>query len=144
MSRATEGLIPAEGNAAWVAAITAKHSGFFDLRCAGALISNEWIVTAAICGEDSPNSFVVQLGQVDFSLASLIDVPASNFITHPEYDYEYFEYNLGLLRLPSPVELSNTISPINLPPQTDNAFVGTTGIYIGTVSDYSINFKYYK
>lgn len=108
------------------------------MRCAGALISDEWIITAAICGDDGPINFIVQLGEVDFTPTNLIDVPTSNFIKHPEYDDFYFTNNVGLLRLPSPVTLSGSISPINLPPQSDNTFVGSTGIYIGTISDYSM------
>lgn len=78
------------------------------------------------------------MGEVDFTPTNLIDVPTSNFVKHPEYDDFYFTNNVGLLRLPSPVEFTGSIAAINLPPQSDNTFVGNTGIYIGTISDYGM------
>lgn len=112
----------------WIVSISALHSKEFR-KCGGALISDEWILTTAICNADNPYLYIVQVGQVDFVLADFIDVEPENFFVHPEHDYH--QNNIALLRLPSPVVFSDTVGAISLPSLSDGDFDGTHGLYAG-------------
>lgn len=103
------------------------------MRCSGVLISNEWILTAASCSEEGTDNYYVQIGQVDFSLADRIEVPVANFIVHP--DFQSYENNIALFRLPAPIEFTDTVSAISLPSLfADDSFTGTNAVYVGTYS----------
>lgn len=134
-------MTPSVGQYPWVVAITSHYDGFYDLRCSGVLISNEWILTAASCSEEGTDNYYVQVGQVDFSLADRISVPVENFITHP--DFQSYENNIALIQLASPIEFSDTVSAIALPSLfADDSFTGTNAVYVGTLSAGSKNYTY--
>lgn len=129
----TDGLTPNVGQFPWVVSITSHYDGFYDLRCSGVLISNEWILTAASCSEEGTDNYYVQIGQIDFALADRIEVPIANFITHP--DFHSYENNIALVRLPSPIEFSETVNAIAIPSSfADNTFTGTVATYVGSLS----------
>lgn len=128
----TQGIDAELGMYPWIVSITAHHEEDFR-KCGGALISDEWILTTGLCGTDTPLSYTVQIGQVDFALADLISVPAENFYAHPEH--EYYNNNIALLRLPSPVTISENVDVISLPSSADGDFAGTIGLYAGIVSE---------
>lgn len=105
-------------------------------RCGASLINNYWIVTAAHCLEMSLRRLTATFGEHDIEKkeGSEVTIGALKAIKHPKYDeagnrFE-FDYDIGLIKLKSPVIFNNKISPICLP-NGKNPAIGRTGITTG-------------
>ncbi|KAI4885884.1 hypothetical protein NFI96_032829, partial [Prochilodus magdalenae] len=88
--------------------------------CGGTLISQDFVVTAAHCFPDSNRSYMdvgrwrVYVGAV--SQNKLLDPYfVKKILLHDQYDKNTDDYDIALLKLTSPVELSGTVSPACLP-----------------------------
>lgn len=83
-------------------------------KCGGALVAENYVLTAAHClTREQPN--VVRLGQVNLQ-ANLEasggqDVPVDSIIMHPDYVPRFNYHDVALLRLASNVSMSDTIYP---------------------------------
>ncbi|XP_054732810.1 chymotrypsin BI-like [Anastrepha obliqua] len=87
--------------------------------CGGALISDEFILTAAHCVDMAKRALVFlgaheiknanELGQVR------IMVKRSNFIIYPTWNPRRLKDDIALVRLPVPIEFNERIHPIPLP-----------------------------
>ncbi|XP_071488779.1 complement factor B-like [Diadema antillarum] len=126
----------------WLAYIYAEEGNGSRQLCSGALICNQWVLTAASCfdnlfffngdfvpiGQDEANpqpfKIKVVLGEHNTSLSVGCEQTASieNFVLHDGYDI-YAEkprpYNLALVNLTQPVELSSCVRTVCLPPRTE-------------------------
>ncbi len=80
--------------------------------CGGTIIEDEWIVTASHCVDD-PNmtESVIRIRAGITSLSSSADEGyyhnIEEIIMHPDYDDSGYQYDIALLKLASPVDLSN-------------------------------------
>ncbi|XP_037297322.1 trypsin-3-like [Manduca sexta] len=83
--------------------------------CGGFIVSKHWIVTAAHCAQNvDPSTVVLRAGSSWRQNGTLI--PIAEVIPHPEYDDPAFDKDVAVMRTESPIEFTDTIQPIDLPP----------------------------
>lgn len=104
--------------------------------CSGALLTTNIVLTQASCVRGAIE-IQAYLGSVIFGQGDRI--AGIRYLFHPQYNSikKYSAYNLGLLRLAEPVEISNDIQTINLPPTSFEYF--TFDNQIGRVAGFGSN-----
>ncbi|XP_061393361.1 serine protease grass-like [Musca vetustissima] len=100
-------------------------------RCAGTLITNQYVLTAGHCVEARNEVFSVRLGEHNLKTERDCenrkssrkwncappheDVKIENVILHPNYKLHPIQNDIALIRLQRPVEFNTHIKPICLP-----------------------------
>ncbi|XP_042332093.1 transmembrane protease serine 5 [Sceloporus undulatus] len=86
--------------------------------CAGALLSREWIVSAAHC-MDSPfqlSSWVALVGlDAHASIKEDTGAAMEKMVLHPSYSHGSHDYDIAMLKLKEPLSFSDTIQAVCLP-----------------------------
>jgi chymotrypsin-like protease len=110
---ATDGQFP------WQAIITERQT--FDIRCSGALISYEWILTVADCLIGAGKTNLILLGMADRENATHgVVTIANDYIVHENFTYGIPANNIALVKLAKPVTsmlFQDYVKPITLPEQ---------------------------
>ncbi|XP_026666904.1 trypsin-4-like isoform X2 [Ceratina calcarata] len=100
--------------------------------CGGAIISEEWIVTAAHCVQ-SPYDYPISIkaGTSDLRDEDAIIVVAKEIITHENYQRSIADYDIALIRLEKPLVYSSRVKPILLAPIADYYAAGSRAVVTG-------------
>ena len=108
------------GSWPWQAYIIKRGIG----TCGGTLIHPEWVLSAAHCfhGEDDPTTFQVILGEHDYSYeeGSEQTINVEKFISHPQYNKTATDFDLTLIKLSKPVDLTDRVAPACFPDEDAN------------------------
>lgn len=105
--------------------------------CGGSLVDEKFILTAGHCLKSSGTAVVI-LGAHDLtaneSTAQRHWVNSSSYRIHPEFSFNYAHMDIALIVLPTSVNFSDAIQPVNLPSGFlfEESFSGE----IGTVSGF--------
>ncbi|XP_038835127.1 transmembrane protease serine 6-like isoform X2 [Salvelinus namaycush] len=118
-SRVVGGVNATEGEWPWQVSlqIGGRHV------CGGALVSSQWVVSAAHCFYDdrlSPRAWTVYLGKFLLNRSSQMEdaIRVQQILLHQYYDDETHDYDLALLRLERPAAPGTLAQPACLPSPT--------------------------
>merc|ERR1712088_170932 len=84
--------------------------------CGGTLISSTHVLTAAHCtGSDVDGMYKVLLGEHNIGDEEYNRVDVAEILDHPDYNSDTLDNDFAILRLATPVNFTNKVSPACLP-----------------------------
>eukprot|EP00092_Neocalanus_flemingeri_P001272 GFUD01001358.1.p1 GENE.GFUD01001358.1~~GFUD01001358.1.p1 ORF type:complete len:397 (+),score=61.94 GFUD01001358.1:151-1341(+) len=108
-----------KGSQPWMAALGVVNpkDDIVDFLCGGSLLSDRAVLTSAHCLGDLGHNPLVFLGQNDLSKDGGVERRVRSVSVHPKWANltGWPEYDLAILHLDKPVDISDSIMPICLP-----------------------------
>lgn len=117
----------------WMVSIGAFYEeGQLEQICGGTLIDPLTVATAAHCAAEyqyNPENLSVTVGRKRLTDSSGAIIPVAGIIVHPQFDPNRTRYDIALLKLAEPVNLSEYPQPISAAEET--ALVGASAVLYG-------------
>merc|ERR1719277_969007 len=107
---------------AWRWQVGLKSSAGGRPWCGGMLITPEWVLTAAHCLDGEPqNGIWVVAGEWNVATTSGNEqvVRSASWADHPQYNSYTTDYDYGLIKLSSPMEMNGCVGTVCLPGTND-------------------------
>nr|XP_029535152.1 trypsin-like [Oncorhynchus nerka] len=84
--------------------------------CGAVLINEQWVLSVAHCWYN-PYAMQIMLGEHNLRVFEGTEqlMKTQNIIWHPSYDYQTLDYDMMLIKLFHPVEITDYVKPIPLP-----------------------------
>ncbi|XP_017472249.1 PREDICTED: trypsin delta/gamma-like [Rhagoletis zephyria] len=118
--------------------LVTRHGDGYIVVCGGAIISQNYVVTAAHCVDGySPSDYWIRAGTVNFNSGG-VEIQVAEVKIHP--DYSSFNYDIAVLRLSHSLDFNNNIKPIPLasmevPEGSTVTVTGWGGVSSGGLAD---------
>uniref|UniRef100_A0A8D2CWR8 Transmembrane serine protease 12 n=2 Tax=Sciurus TaxID=10001 RepID=A0A8D2CWR8_SCIVU len=118
-SRIIGGANAQEGAWPWIVSLQIRYGRFLAHICAGSLVKDRWVLTAAHCTRDARDPLqwraVIGTNKVNGSQAHSKRIKVKAIIIHPDFIMETYVNDIALFRLKKAVRFNDYIQPICLP-----------------------------